>query len=138
MNLKKEFQVFLTKCNLVFKIYCVKTMIFNALFVNNGNDKNPYSYARSHAKALNNRNIYKLCEQVNNFSRTYVKNYFYIPFLDSIFLTTSIFIFFLCVCVSVLLFTYSHLNKINIKTITYHVNDYKNSFTCYSHCSHEG
>lgn len=46
--------------------------------------------------------------------------------------------FFLFACVNILLFTHSHLNKINIKTMAYHVNDLKKSFPSHSHDSHEG
>ncbi len=130
--------MFLTNVWFEPSIFQAKTMACNPLNVNDGNNKKRRSHARSHDMCLNNKNIFMQCEQVNNFSCAYVRNYFsptpFTYFLD----TFCIFIFFLLTCVSVLLFTCSHLNKINIKTIAYHVNDLKNSFTGRSHDSHEG
>lgn len=138
MNLKKGFLMFLTNELHKSIIFHVKTMVCTSLFVNEGNEKNHRSHARSHDKRLNNKNIVSQCEQVNSFSRTYVRNYLHLLILISFFTTSPVFIFFALVCACILLFTCSHLNKINIKTITYHVNDFKNSFTSRSHRSHEG
>lgn len=129
--------MFLTKTLHKSKISYAKTMICKPLYVNDVNNLRHHSHARSHDKALNNIEIYELCERVNNFSCAHVRSYFIFSFSICLFLTDLIFIFFIHACVSVLLFTYSHLNKINIKTMTYHVNDNKNSFTHHSHHSHE-
>ena len=119
-------------------IFHAKTMVCGQLYVNDGNNKKPHSHARSHGNCLNNKTILKQCERVNSFSCVYVRNYFLIPFSISFRAILSVFIFFLFACVNILLFTHSHLNKINIKTMAYHVNDLKNSFPSHSHDSHEG
>lgn len=138
MSLKKEFQMFLTSNSAKSNIYHAKTMAYMALFVNNGNDKNPRSHARSHDKSMNINKIDSKCEQVSNFSHAYVREYF----LNHIFILStvniSLFIFFILTCAYIFLFTCSHFNKIKIKTIAYHVNDLKKSFTCHSHGSHWG
>lgn len=138
MILKRGFLMFLTNVWFEPNIFQAKTMACNPLNVNDGNNKKHRSHARSHATCLNNKNIFMRCEQVNNFSCAYVRNYFSLTAFSYLPTTDLIFIFFLSVCVSVLLFTYSHLIKINIKTIAYHVNDLKITFTGRSHDSHEG
>lgn len=130
--------MFLTKALHKSNISYAKTMICKSLYVNDVNNLKYHSHARSHDKALNNNKIYDPCERVNNFSCAHVRSYFIFPFFMYFYPAYCVFIFFILTCVSVLLFTYSHLNKINIKTIAYHVNDIKNSFTRHSHCSHEG
>ena len=130
--------MFLTNALHNSNIFHSKTMGCKPLFVNDVNNKTHHSHTRSHGKRLNNKNIVLPCEQVNTFSRTYVRNYS-LPLLFISFSTTfPVFIFFVLVCACILLFTCSHLNKINIKTMAYHVNDLKISFTSRSHHSHEG
>lgn len=129
--------MFLTNALHKFNISFIKTMICKSLYVNDVNNLKHRSHSRSHDKALNNKNIHKPCERVNNFSCAHVRSYLIFSFFACLFITKLIFIFFIPACVSVLLFTCSHLKKINIKTNAYHVNDFKNSFTRHSHCSHE-
>lgn len=136
MNLIKEFQMLLTNSDLQLKVYSVKTMIYNTIYVNGGNKNNHCSHDCSHDKLLKINRTKKLCERVNDYSRAYVVNY-----LNSLtFLSTllDIFVFLLLVRAYILLFTCSHLIKINIKTSSYHVNDTENSFIRYSYGSHEG
>lgn len=90
-------------------------------------------FSCSHANTLNNNNKSVLCEQVNVFSRAYVRVHFFTPLISILNHNISLFIFCVLVCVSVLLFTCSHFKKINIKTTTYRVNDLEKLFT---RCSH--
>jgi len=93
-----------------------KTIACTLLDVNDGNDKNPRSHARSHDNALIN-NLKKVkCERVNNFSRAYVRNYFYSFCFISAPLYTSIFVFFLRVRVHFI-----------IHSFTFNKNKYKNN-----------
>lgn len=132
MSLKRGFRMCLTNNALKFNICFVKTMVCNSLYVNDVNNKKLRSHVRSHDNLLKSIVIFSQCERVNDFSRTYVGNYF-LPLLILFILSyTSIFIFFLSRA-RIFLFTCSHLIKINIKTMAYHVNEIKNSFTRRSH-----
>lgn len=130
--------MFLTNALHKSNIYFVKTMICKSLCVNDVNNLKHRSHARSHDKALNNNKIYELCERVNNFSCAHVRSYFIFLFFMHFYPAYCVFIFFILACVSVLLFTYSHLNKINIKTIAYHVNDIQKLIHTLFTRSHEG
>lgn len=138
MSLKKEFQMFLTSNSPEPNIYHAKTMAYMALFVNDGNDKNPRSHDRSHSKSMNIKKIDFKCEQVSNFSHAYVREYFLNPIFKLSTANIDLFIFFTLTCAYIFIFTCSHFNKIKIKTIAYHVNDLNNSFTRRSHGSHWG
>lgn len=104
-----------------------KTVACKQLDVNDGNDKNSRSHVRSHDNALINNKKIVQCEQVNDFSRAHVGNYFYSIYYISTLLYIHIFIFFFT-CARILLFTCSHLIKINIKTMAYHVNEFQKLF----------
>lgn len=135
---KRGFQMFLTNRLPKTNICCDKTMAYKPLNVNEGNDKKPRSHARSHDKSLNIKMIFMKCERVNNFSCAHVRNYFIYSIFMNFLITSTIFIFFILSRACILLFTCSHLKKINIKTMAYHVNDNENSFPCHSHRSHLG
>lgn len=72
-----------------------KTVACKQLDVNDGNDKNPRSHVRSHDNALINNRKSVQCEQVNDFSRAHVGNYFYSIYFISTFPYINISIFFL-------------------------------------------
>lgn len=133
MSLKRGFRMCLTIKTLNTKVCFVKTMVYNPLNVNDVNNKKHRSQARSHSKALKLKLISIECERGNDFSRTYVGNFFYSPLFCIIQYTIYIFIFFILTCACIFIFTRSHFNKNNIKTMAYHVNDFKNSFPCHSH-----
>lgn len=128
----------LTNNELRTNIYFVKTITCSVLFVNEGNNINPCSHGCSLDKLLKHKIIINPCERVNDFSRAYVEDYFYSLLFAAYLIDILIFIFFIHTRAHILLFTRSHLNKIYIKTNGYRVNDIDNSFTCYSHSSHEG
>ena len=119
-------------------IFHAKTMVCGQLYVNDGNNKKPHSHARSHGNCLNNKTILKQCERVNSFSCAHVGNYFISSIFSILSIVSTVFIFFVLSRAYILLFTCSHLIKINIKTMAYHVNDLKKSFPSHSHDSHEG
>ncbi len=138
MNSRRGFQMFLTNSLSKPNIYLVKTMAYKPLNVNDGNDKKPRSHVRSHDNRLNNKLIFDKCERVNSFSCAHVGNYFISSIFSILSIVSTVFIFFVLSRAYILLFTCSHLIKINIKTMAYHVNELRNSFPCHSHRSHLG
>ena len=109
------------------KIYFAKAMAYIASQVNEGNNKNARSPARSPSKPMNYIGLTVTGERENKISRAHVRNYF-IPTLFILFLIALYYLFFL-LRARISLFTRSLLINIILKTNTYEVNDLKNSFT---------
>ena len=109
------------------KIYFAKAMAYIASQVNEGNNKNARSPARSPSKPMNYNNLMVIGERENQISRAHVGNYFTSPLLILIFIELYYLFFLLRARIS--LFTRSLLINIILKTNTYEVNDLKNSFT---------
>lgn len=102
-------------------------MAYIASQVNEGNNKNARSPTRSPSKPMNYIGLMVTGERENKISRAHVGNYF-IPALFNLSLIALYYLFFL-LRARISLFTRSLLINIILKTITYEVNDFKNSFT---------
>ena len=102
-------------------------MAYIALQVNEGNNKNARSPARSPSKPMNFRGLIAVGERENKISRAHVGNYFISHLLILLFIALYYLFFLLRARIS--LFTRSLLINIILKTNTYKVNDLKNSFT---------
>lgn len=109
------------------KIYFAKAMAYIASQVNEGNNKNARSPARSPSKPMNYIGLTVTGERENQISRAHVGNYFKAPLLILIFIALYYLFFLLRARIS--LFTRSLLINIILKTNTYEVNDLKSSFT---------
>ena len=109
------------------KIYFAKAMAYIASQVNEGNNKNARSPARSPSKPMNYIGLTVTGERENQISRAHVRNYFISPLLILSFIALYYLFFLLRARIS--LFTRSLLINIILKTNTYEVNDLKNSFT---------
>ena len=130
MNLKKVCQMCLTNNLPKPKLCYVKTIACEAVQVNEGNNKNSRSPSRSPSKPLNYNNELLSGERENDFSPAHVGRKFIYPliFLYPL-LNNSVFIFFTLTCARIFSFSRSLLINLKIKTITYQVNELKNSFT---------
>ena len=133
MNLKKVYQMYLTKKLPKPKLCDVKTMACEAVQVNEGNNKNARSPIRSPSKILNYNNIKLSGERENNFSPAHVGRKFIYPliFLYPL-LNNSVFIFFTLTCARIFSFSRSLLINFKIKTNSYQVNDIKKLFPTHS------
>lgn len=109
------------------KIYFAKAMAYIASQVNEGNNKNARSPARSPSKPMNYIGLMVTGERENKISRAHVGNYF-IPYLFILIFIALYYLFFL-LRARISLFTRSLLINIILKTNIYEVNDLKNSFT---------
>ena len=107
------------------KIYFAKAMAYIASQVNEGNNKNARSPARSPSKPMNYIGLTVTGERENQISRAHVGNYFTSPILILI----ALYYLFFLLRARISLFTRSLLINIILKTNTYEVNDLKNSFT---------
>lgn len=102
-------------------------MAYIASQVNEGNNKNARSPARSPSKPMNYIGLTVTGERENQISRAHVGNYFISHLLILLFIALYYLFFLLRARIS--LFTRSLLINIILKTNTYEVNDLKNSFT---------
>lgn len=107
------------------KIYFAKAMAYIASQVNEGNNKNARSPARSPSKPMNYIGLTVTGERENKISRAHVGNYFTSPILILI----ALYYLFFLLRARISLFTRSLLINIILKTNAYEVNDLKNSFT---------
>ena len=104
-------------------------MAYIALQVNEGNNKNARSPARSPSKPMNYIGLTVTGERENQISRAHVGNYFLFPIPLLILLFIALYYLFFLLRARISLFTRSLLINIILKTNTYEVNDLKNSFT---------
>ena len=111
------------------KIYFAKAMAYIASQVNEGNNKNARSPARSPSKPMNYIGLTVTGERENQFSRAHVGNYFASPLLILILIFIALYYLFFLLRARISLFTRSLLINIILKTNDYEVNDLKNSFT---------
>lgn len=132
MNLKKEYQMYLTNNLPKPKLCYVKTIACDAVQVNEGNEKLARSPTRSPSKILNYNNIMLSGERGNEISRAHVGNYFLYLSIYILFTNIIFFIFFILLRARIFLFTHSLLINLKIKTNTYQVNEIKISFTRHS------
>ena len=102
-------------------------MAYIASQVNEGNNKNARSPARSPSKPMNYIGLTVTGERENKISRAHVGNYFISHLLILLFIALYYLFFLLRARIS--LFTRSLLINIILKTNAYEVNDLKNSFT---------
>lgn len=100
-------------------------MAYIASQVNEGNNKNARSPARSPSKPMNYIGLTVTGERENQISRAHVGNYFTSPILILI----ALYYLFFLLRARISLFTRSLLINIILKTNAYEVNDLKNSFT---------
>lgn len=132
MILKMVCQMYLTKNLHKPKLCCEKTIACEAVQVNEGNDKNARSPSRSPNKLLNNKDLSRSGERVNNFSRAHVGNYFFTLSILNLFTYIIPFIFFILSRARIFSFTRSLLINFKIKTNSYKVNEIKISFPRHS------
>lgn len=132
MNLKMGYQMYLTNNLPKPKLCYEKTIACDAVQGNEGNDNFARSPSCSPNKLLNNKNLKRSGERVNNFSRAHVGNYFFTLSILDLFTNIIPFIFFILSRARILLFTRSLLINLNLKTIAYKVNELKISFQTHS------